>query len=91
MYMEELPYIPEINSKYVESPPIYSKYVRNQPQTKYVGEPNDPRNVALTSNDNSYAKRCRNKSLAYHTVSKNFKLRGLFYLDAIRFEFEPKE
>ena len=55
MYMEELPYIPEMNLKYMEGPLIYLKYVRNQPQTKYVGEPRDPRNVALTSNDNSYA------------------------------------
>jgi len=55
MYVEELPYIPEMNSKYVESPPIYSEYVRNQPQMKYVGEPHDPQNVALTSNDSSYA------------------------------------
>ena len=54
MYVEELPYIPEMNSKYVESPPIYSKYMRNQPQMKYVGEPDDPHNVALTSNDSSY-------------------------------------
>ena len=55
MYVEELPYIPETNSKYMESPPIYSKYMRIQPQTKYMGEPHDPRNVAPTSNDNSYA------------------------------------
>ena len=55
MYVEEIPYIPKMNSKYVESPPIYSKYMRNQPQTKYVGEPHDSWNVALKSNDNSYA------------------------------------
>ena len=55
MYVEELPYIPEMNSKYMESLLIYLKYVRNQPQTKYVGEPHDPQNVALTSNDSSYA------------------------------------
>ena len=46
-YVEELPYIPETSSKYVEIPLIYSKYVRNQPQTKYVGEPHNPRNAAL--------------------------------------------
>ena len=45
-YVEELPYIPETSSKYMESLPIYSKY---------VGEPHDPQNVALTSNDSSYA------------------------------------
>ena len=55
MYVEELPDIPETSLKYAESPSIYSKYVRNQSQTKYVGEPHDPQNVALTSNDNSYA------------------------------------
>ena len=55
MYVEELPYIPEMNSKYMEISSIYSEYVRNQPQTKYVGEPHDPQNVALTSNDSSYA------------------------------------
>ena len=44
-----------------------------QPQTKYVGEPHDPRNAALADNDSSYVLRCRNTSLAYHTVSKNFK------------------
>ena len=54
MYVEELPYIPETSSKYVESPLIYSKYVRNQPQTKYVGEPHDPWNAALANNDSSY-------------------------------------
>ena len=42
MYVEELPYIPEMNLKYMEIPPIYSKYVRNQPQMKYVGELHDP-------------------------------------------------
>ena len=72
MYVEELPYIPEMKSKYVESPLIYSKYVRNQPQTKYVGEPHNPRNAALEDNDNSYILRRRNTSLAYHTVSKFF-------------------
>ena len=72
MYVEELPYIPKTSSKYVESPSIYSKYVRNQPQTKYVGEPHDPQNAALADNDSSYVLRHRNTSLAYHTFSKNF-------------------
>jgi len=72
MYVEELPYIPDMNSKYIENPLIYSKYVINQPQMKYMGEPHDPQNVALTSNDSSYALRRRNTSLAYHTVSKIF-------------------
>ena len=72
MYVEELPYIPETSSKYVESLSIYSKYVRNQPQTKYVGEPHDPRNAALANNDSSYILRRQNTSLAYHTISKNF-------------------
>ena len=30
-YVENPTYIPETSSKYVESPPIYLKYVRNQP------------------------------------------------------------
>ena len=72
MYVEELPYIPETSPKYVESLLIYSKYVRNQPQTKYVGEPHDPQNAAQADNDSSYVLRRRNTSLAYHTVSKNF-------------------
>ena len=72
MYVEELPYILKTSSKYVESPPIYLKYVRIQPQTKYVGEPHDPRNAALADNDSSYVLRRRNTSLAYHTVSKIF-------------------
>ena len=63
MYVEELPDIPETSSKYVEIPPIYSKY---------VGEPHSPRNAALADNDSSYVLRRRNMSLAYHTVSKNF-------------------
>ena len=63
MYVEELPYIPETSSKYVESPPIYPKY---------VGEPHSPQNAALEDNDNSYVLRRRNTSLAYHIVSKNF-------------------
>ena len=54
MYVEELPDIPETSLKYVESPSIYSKYVRNKPQMKYVGEPHDPRNAALADNDSSY-------------------------------------
>ena len=72
MYVEELRYIPEMISKYMESLPIYSKYVRNQPQTKYVGEPHDPWNAALADNDNSNVLQRRNTSLAYHTVSKIF-------------------
>ena len=62
-YVEELPYIPETSSKYVESLPIYSKY---------VGEPHNPLNTALANNDSSYVLRRRNTSLAYHTVYKNF-------------------
>ena len=47
--------------------------VREKPtQMKYVGEPHDPQNVVLTSNDNSYSLWRRNTSLAYHTVSKIF-------------------
>ena len=72
MYVEELPYIPETSSKYMESTPIYSKYMRNQPQMKYVGEPHDPWNAALADNDSSYVLRRRNMSLAYQTVSKFF-------------------
>ena len=42
------------NSKYMEILPIYLKYVRSLPKSKYVGEPHDPQNATLADNDSSY-------------------------------------